>query len=155
VAPQTAIRKVFLDRVMDPFRRDRHLSHSNLVSIINGRSAAERQQQHRGDSRLFTSDTVGDTRAVVIWAGRARGGDPGRSNTDFWEEVLSLPANLTGAILIGANLSGADLAGADLTGADLTGADATEADLGGAVLSGVRGVETLKGFKPSLGRPKQ
>jgi hypothetical protein len=64
-------------------------------------------------------------------------------------------ANLTGAKLIGANLSGADLAGADLTGADLTGADATEADLGGAVLNGVRGVDTLKGFKSSLRQPQQ
>jgi uncharacterized protein YjbI with pentapeptide repeats len=52
-------------------------------------------------------------------------------------------------------LSGADLAGADLTGADLTDADATEADFGGAVLSGVRGIDTLKGFKPPLERPKQ
>ena len=47
------------------------------------------------------------------------------------------------------------MSGADLTGADLTGADATEADFGGAVLSGVRGVDTLKGFKPSEGRPNQ
>jgi uncharacterized protein YjbI with pentapeptide repeats len=57
-------------------------------------------------------------------------------------------ANLAGANLTGANLSGADLSGADLTGADLTGADTTEADLGGAVLSDVRGLETVKGLSP-------
>jgi uncharacterized protein YjbI with pentapeptide repeats len=34
-----------------------------------------------------------------------------------------------------------------LTGADLTGADATDADLGGAVLTDVRGLETMKGIK--------
>src|SRR5512133_620317 len=66
VAPQTETRKVFLERVMDPFRRDRHLSHSYLVVIINGRGAAERQQQHRSNARLFTSDSASDTRAVVI-----------------------------------------------------------------------------------------
>jgi len=75
------------------------------------------------------------------------------SGADLGRALLRF-ANLTGAKLIGANLSGADLAGADLTGADLTGADATEADLGGAVLNGVRGVDTLKGFNPSPGRPK-
>jgi uncharacterized protein YjbI with pentapeptide repeats len=61
-------------------------------------------------------------------------------------------ANLTGAILTGTNLSGTDLAGTDLTGADLTGADATDADLGGAVLTNVRGLDTVKGLKP-LKRP--
>src|SRR5262249_46378279 len=66
VAPQTETRKVFFERVMDPVRRDRHLSHSNLVAIINGRGAAERQQQHRSNARLFTSDSASDTRAVVI-----------------------------------------------------------------------------------------
>src|SRR5437016_1122939 len=66
VAPQTATWKIFLDRIMGPFRRDRHLSHANLVAIVNGRSAAERQQQHRSDSRLLTSDTASDTRPVVI-----------------------------------------------------------------------------------------
>jgi len=57
-------------------------------------------------------------------------------------------ANLTGANLSGAVLTGADLSGADLTGADLTGADMTEADLGGAVLTNVRGLETVKGLPP-------
>ena len=76
------------------------------------------------------------------------------SRADLGRALLRF-ANLTGAKLIGANLSGADLAGADLTGADLTDADATEADFGGAVLSGVRGIDTLKGFKPPLERPKQ
>ena len=37
------------------------------------------------------------------------------------------------------------MSGADLTGADLTGADATEADFGGAVLTNVRGLQTVKG----------
>jgi uncharacterized protein YjbI with pentapeptide repeats len=56
-------------------------------------------------------------------------------------------ANLTGAILSGTNLAGADLSGADLTDADLTDADATEADFGRAVLSGARGLETVKELK--------
>jgi uncharacterized protein YjbI with pentapeptide repeats len=57
-------------------------------------------------------------------------------------------ANLHGADLRGANLSEADLSGADLTGADVTGADATGADFGGAVLTGTRGLATMKGWKP-------
>jgi len=61
-------------------------------------------------------------------------------------------ANLAGADLSGANLSGADLSGANLTGADLTGADATDADLGGAILTNVRGLETVKGLSPARTR---
>src|SRR5215472_6729264 len=61
-------------------------------------------------------------------------------------------ANLVGADLSGANLSGADLSGANLTGADLTGADATDADLGGAILTNVRGLETVKGLSPTRTR---
>src|SRR5512133_4384169 len=62
VAPQTETRKVFLERVMDPFRRDRHLSHSYLVAIIHGRGAAERQQQHRSKARLLTPASSSDRR---------------------------------------------------------------------------------------------
>jgi uncharacterized protein YjbI with pentapeptide repeats len=54
--------------------------------------------------------------------------------------------NLTGAVLTGAKLVGADLAGADLTGADMTDADVTEADLEQAILSNVRGLDTVKGL---------
>lgn len=57
-------------------------------------------------------------------------------------------ANLTGSNLAGADLAGVDLSGADLTGADLTGADLTQADLGGAVLTNVQGLDTVKGLKP-------
>jgi uncharacterized protein YjbI with pentapeptide repeats len=57
-------------------------------------------------------------------------------------------ANLAGANLRGADLREADLSGADLSGADLSGADATEADFGGAVLTGARGLATMKGWKP-------
>ena len=56
-------------------------------------------------------------------------------------------ARLIGADLSHANLSRADLSGADLTGGDLTGADATEADFGGATLTNVRGLDTVKGLK--------
>jgi uncharacterized protein YjbI with pentapeptide repeats len=58
-------------------------------------------------------------------------------------------ADLKGANLIHANLTGADLSGADLSGADLSEANATEADLGGAVLTGARGLDTIKGWHPS------
>jgi uncharacterized protein YjbI with pentapeptide repeats len=76
------------------------------------------------------------------------------SRADLGRALLRF-ANLAGAKLIAANLSGADLAGANLTGADLTDANAAEADLDGAVLSSARGLDTLKGFTPSPGRPKQ
>jgi uncharacterized protein YjbI with pentapeptide repeats len=76
------------------------------------------------------------------------------SRADLGRAVLRF-ANLMGAKLTGANLSGTDFAGADLTGADLTDADATEADFGGAVLSGVRGLNTLNGLNPPLRPPRQ
>jgi uncharacterized protein YjbI with pentapeptide repeats len=74
------------------------------------------------------------------------------SGADFSRADLSRAlmrfANLTGANLADANLSGTDLSGADLTNADLTNANATEADLGGAVLTNVGGLDTVKGVHP-------
>ena len=69
------------------------------------------------------------------------------SNADLGRALMRF-ANLTGAVLNSANLLAADLSGADLTGADLTDANATEADLGGAVLTNVRGLDTIRGFSP-------
>ena len=61
------------------------------------------------------------------------------------DEVLMMPADLTGAILRGADLSGADLrravlAGADLGRATLHGAQTRQTDLTDANLTGVRGL---------------
>lgn len=55
-------------------------------------------------------------------------------------------ANFRGADMTGALLAGADLSKADLTGADLTGADLTGANLDEAILSGVKGFETIHGL---------
>ena len=78
------------------------------------------------------------------------------AGADFSDADLSFAlmrfANLTGAKLRGANLSEADLSGADLTGADLTGANATGADFGEAVVKNARGLDTVKGWHPSVTR---
>jgi uncharacterized protein YjbI with pentapeptide repeats len=58
-------------------------------------------------------------------------------------------ANLRSADLRDAKLVGADFSGADLTGADLTHAEATDADFGGAVMTNVSGLDTVRGLTRS------
>ena len=55
-------------------------------------------------------------------------------------------ANFKGADMTGVLLAGADLSKADLTGADLTGADLTGANLDEAILSKVKGYDTIRGL---------
>lgn len=55
-------------------------------------------------------------------------------------------ARMPGAILVRASLIAADFTGADLGGADLTGADATGADFSQVILTGAKGLDTVKGL---------
>lgn len=66
-------------------------------------------------------------------------------DANFSHTVLTF-SRFIGADLRGVNLSGADLSKADLTGADVSGADLSQADLDGAVLTGVQGLDTVKGL---------
>ncbi len=83
-----------------------------------------------------------------IWRTELVGADLSQATLEAADLTYTLLAfaNLRGANLAGAVLKKADLSGADLTGADLTGADLSEADLDGAILVGVRGLETVLGL---------
>jgi len=83
-----------------------------------------------------------------IWRTELMGANLSRATlagADLTQTLLAF-ANLRGANLSGAVLRKADLSRADLTGADLTGADLSEADLDGAILVGVRGLDTVQGL---------
>ena len=55
-------------------------------------------------------------------------------------------SKFVGANLRDVNFVGADLSMVDFSGADFTGANLMEADLDGAILSGVRGLDTVNGL---------
>ncbi len=59
-------------------------------------------------------------------------------------------SKFVGANLANTNLVGADLSMTDLSGANLSEADVTGADFDGAVLDGVRGLETAHGIGQAL-----
>ena len=62
-------------------------------------------------------------------------------------------ADLSGADLGDADLGGADLSHAVLTGANLAGANLEDVDLDGAVLTGVRGISSVRGWeRPAIGK---
>lgn len=73
---------------------------------------------------------------------RLNGADFTAANLEF--------ARFPGADLRGARLREAALAKVDFTGADLTGADVTGADLYNAVLTGVKGLDTVIGMDAAL-----
>ncbi|MCU0731775.1 MAG: pentapeptide repeat-containing protein [Hyphomonas sp.] len=74
-------------------------------------------------------------------------------DADFTHAILMF-SRFTGADLRGAKLNKTDLSMVDFSGADLTGADLTEADLYGAVLSGAKGLETVKGLESAVNLDK-
>ena len=55
VAAEAHARHVFLERVLDPVRRDGNVGHADFVAVIQRGRAAERQQQHRRHARLGRS----------------------------------------------------------------------------------------------------
>lgn len=66
-------------------------------------------------------------------------------DADLYEASLIM-ANFRGADLRGTGFVRADFTRADLTGADLTGTDLTEANFDGAILTGVKGLESARGL---------
>ena len=66
-------------------------------------------------------------------------------DADLYEASLVM-ANFKNADLRGSGFVRADFTRADLTGADLTGADLTEANMDGAILIGVKGLDTVRGL---------
>ena len=66
-------------------------------------------------------------------------------DADLYEASLVM-ANFAGSDLRGTNFVRADFSSADLTGADFTGADVTEANFDRAIITGVKGLETARGF---------
>jgi len=66
-------------------------------------------------------------------------------DADLYEASLVM-ANFRGADLRGTSFVRADFSGADLTGADMTGADVAGANFDRAILTGVKGLETVKGL---------
>jgi len=71
------------------------------------------------------------------------GADINRCNLSF--------ANLRNANLRNTDLFRADLSQADLTGADITGTNLNESTLDGAIMTGVKGLEYIKGYKTEKG----
>jgi hypothetical protein len=57
---------VLLERVLHAFGRNRDLAHANLLTVIDRRCAAQRQQQRRGDPSLVAPDPTRQAGAVVI-----------------------------------------------------------------------------------------
>lgn len=74
------------------------------------------------------------------------GSDINRANLSF--------ADLTNANLRGVDLFRADLSKADLTGADVTGANFNEAILDGTIMTGVKGLDAIKGYAIEKGKCK-
>ena len=72
------------------------------------------------------------------------GADINRSNFRF--------ADFRGANLSHTDLFRADLSKADLTGADITGANLNEATLDGTIMTNVKGIEAIKGYKEEKGK---
>src|SRR5439155_837831 len=64
--PESPARHVLLEWIAYLIRRYRNLLHPNFVAIVDGRGAAQRQQQHRGDTRLVGSDAACDAWLVMI-----------------------------------------------------------------------------------------
>ena len=53
-------------RIPDLVRRNRHIGHADFIAVIQGRRAAERQQQNSGDLRLLGPNPRRNARPVVV-----------------------------------------------------------------------------------------
>jgi uncharacterized protein YjbI with pentapeptide repeats len=127
------------------------LSGAKLFGRLNGANFAKANL--KGASLAPFSDTGF---IEVLWrtelvSANLSGAD--LSNSDLRHVSLRF-ANLKGANLSGAKLRKADLSHADLTGADLTMADVSEADLDSAILTDVKGLDTVAGLDSARGHAR-
>jgi len=106
------------------------------ANIAKGRFGLDIGNQPMGAMRF---DAVGGNFSNTNF----EGADINRNNVRF--------GNFRNANLRNTNLFRADFSKADLTGADITGADLNEAVLDGTIMSGVKGIEAIKGYDRSKG----
>src|SRR4029453_13138490 len=66
VSAEAVLQHILPDRVADALAWDRNVLHSNFVAVIDGRRAAQCQQQHRSNAGLRSADATRDARPVVI-----------------------------------------------------------------------------------------
>ncbi|WP_052177814.1 pentapeptide repeat-containing protein [Methylotenera sp. G11] len=106
------------------------------ANIVKGRFGLDIGNQPMGAMRF---DAVGGNFSNTNF----EGADINRNNVRF--------GNFRNANLRNTNLFRADFSKADLTGADITGADLNEAVLDGTIMTGVKGIEAIKGYDRSKG----
>jgi len=106
------------------------------ANVVKGRFGLDIGNQPMGAMRF---DAIGGNFANTNF----EGADINRSNFRF--------ADLRGANLSHADLFRADLSKADLTGADITGANLNESTLDGTIMTNVKGLEAIKGYKEEKG----
>lgn len=87
-----------------------------------------------------------DLSGAILIGARLRRADLSRTNLVF--------ADLTNADLAEADFGGADLSRAVLIGANVAGANFDDTDLNGAVLTGLKGLETVRGWDTARNRDK-
>jgi len=109
---------------------------SNAI-IIRGRFGLDIANQPMGAMRF---DAIGGKFSHANF----EGADINRSNFRF--------ADFRGANLRSTNLFRADFSKADLTGADITDAKMGEAILDGTIMTGVKGLEAIKGYEELKGK---
>lgn len=107
------------------------------ANIQKGRFGLDIGNQPMGAMRF---DAIGGNFANANF----EGADINRSNFKF--------ADFRGANLSHTDLFRADLSKADLTGADITGANLNEATLDGTIMTNVKGLEAIKGYKEDKGK---
>jgi uncharacterized protein YjbI with pentapeptide repeats len=107
------------------------------ATIVKGRYGLDIGNQPMGAMRF---DAVGGNFSNSNF----EGADINRCNLQF--------ANLRNANLRNTDLFRADLSRADLTGADITGANLNESTLDGTIMTDVKGIEFIKGYKVEKGR---
>lgn len=106
------------------------------ANITKGRFGLDIGNQPMGQMKF---DTVGGNFENTNF----EGADINRSNFSF--------ANLKNANLRNTDLFRADFSQADLTGADITGSNLKEAVLDGTIMTGVKGLEFIAGYKTEKG----
>jgi uncharacterized protein YjbI with pentapeptide repeats len=106
------------------------------ATIVKGRYGLDIGNQPMGAMRF---DAVGN-----FSNSNFEGADINRCNLQF--------ANLRNANLRNTDLFRADLSQADLTGADITGTNLNESTLDGTIMTDVKGIEFIKGYKVEKGK---
>lgn len=106
------------------------------ANITKGRFGLDIGNQPMGAMRF---DAIGGN----FSGSNFEGADINRNNVRF--------GNFRNANLRNTNLFRADFSKADLTGADITGANLNEAVLDGTIMTGVKGIEAIKGYDRNKG----